>query len=150
MVFGMFKKVLKAGAKEIQADYSQNRDYLEAVCASAALVAAADGDIEDSERIKTVKIISAHPILSKFYTPAIIEQTADTMFKRAKDVSGRQMLARELDDIKTKENGKQMAEDVYLVALDVANADGEVEPQETEVLKKIANRLGVNASDFEF
>lgn len=150
MVFGMFKKVLKAGAKEIQADYSQNRDYLEAVCASAALVAAADGDIEDSERIKTVKIISAHPTLSKFYTPAVIEQTADTMFKRAKDVSGRQMLARELDDIKTLENGKQMAEDVYLIALDVAGADGEIEPQETEVLKKIANKLGVNASDFEF
>jgi tellurite resistance protein TerB len=150
MVFGMFKKVLKAGAKEIQADYSQNRDYLEAVCAASALVAAADGEIEDSERIKVVKVISNHPVLSKFYAPAIIEQTAETMFKRAKDVSGKQMLARELDDIKTKENGKQMAEDVYLIATDVAMADGELEPQEADVLKKIANRLGIDTSSFEF
>lgn len=149
-MFGALKRAFGAGAKEIAADYSENRDYLEAVCAAAALTAMADGEIEESERSKTVKVISQHPTLSKFYKPQDIEQTADTMFKRAKEASGRQLLARELDDIKGRPNGPQMAEDVYLVALDVAGADGEVEPAEEAVLKKIAARLGVDTAKFEF
>ncbi len=148
-MFNAFKKALKAGAKEVQADYSHNKDYLEAVCAAAALVANADGEIEDSERSKVERVLSSHPVLSKMYQQNIIAQTAETMFKRAKDASGRQALARELDDIKGRDDGK-MAEDVYLIALDVANADGELEPQEDAVLKKIAARLGVDPTRFEF
>lgn len=148
-MFGALKKAFKAGAKEVQADYSHNKDYLEAVCAAAALVANADGEIEDSERSKVERVLSSHPVLSKMYQPNIIAQTAETMFKRAKDASGRQALARELDDIKGRDDGK-MAEDVYLIALDVANADGELEPQEDAVLKKIAARLGVDPARFEF
>ncbi len=146
-MFGALKKAFKAGAKEVQADYSQNKDYLEAVCASAALVAFADGELEDSERSKVVRTISQHPVLGKMYQPNVIESTVETMFKRAKDHSGRQQLARELDDIKGREGS--MAEDVYLVALDVAHADGTLEPEEEAVLKKIAARLGVDASKFE-
>lgn len=149
-MFGALKKAFGAGAKEIQADYSQNRDYLEAVCAAAALVAMADGEIEDTERTKTVSVLINHPTLGKMYQQNVVEQTADAMFKRAKDSSGRQQLARELDDIKGRPDGPRMAEDVYLVAVDVSLADGEVEPQEAEVLKKIANRLGVDPSRFEF
>lgn len=149
-MFGALKKAFGAGAKEIQADYSQNRDYLEAVCAAAALVAMADGEIEDTERTKTVSVLTNHPTLGKMYQQNVIEQTADGMFKRAKDSSGRQQLARELDDIKGRPDAARMAEDVYLVAVDVSLADGEVEPQEADVLKKIANRLGVDPSRFEF
>jgi tellurite resistance protein len=148
-MFGALKKAFKAGAKEVAADYSQNKDYLEAVCAAAALVANADGEIEDAEKAKVAKVIGNHPVLSKFYKQNDIEQVSEQMFKRAKDASGRQQLARELDDIKWRDSG-QMAEDVYLVALDVANADGELEPEEEVVLKKIAGRLGVDASKFDF
>lgn len=149
-MFGALKKAFASGAKEIKADYSENKDFLEAVCAASALVAAADGDIEESERRKVVSIITNHSTLSKIYQQNVIEQTADTMFKRAKDSSGRQQLARELDDIKTRANGAQMAEDVYLIALDIANSDGEVEPEEEVVLKKIAARLGIDTSKFDF
>lgn len=143
------KKAFSAGAKEVAADYSQNKDYLEAVCAAAALVANADGEIEDSERSKVVRVLASHPVLGKMYQQGVIEQTAEVMFKRAKDASGRQSLARELDDIKGRDNG-QMAEDVYLVAVDVAHADGEIEPEEDVVLKKIASRLNVDPSKFDF
>lgn len=149
-MFGIMKKIVAAGGKEIKAEYSANKDFLEAVCAACALVAAADGDIEESEKRKVVSIITGHATLGKLYQQNVIEQTADVMFKRAKDVSGRQQLARELDDIKGRPDGVAMAEDVYLIALDIANADGEVEPQEDAVLKKIATRLGVDAGKFEF
>lgn len=149
-MFGMMKKILAAGGKEIKAEYGQNKDFLEAVCAACALVAAADGDIEESEKRKVVSIVTGHATLGKLYQQNVIEQTAETMFRRAKDVSGRNQLARELDDIKGRPDGATMAEDVYLIALDIANADGEIEPQEDVVLKKIATRLGVDASKFEF
>lgn len=149
-MFGMLKKTFGAAAKEVKAEYGENKDFLEAVCAASALVAAADGDIEESERRKVVSIISNHPTLSKLYQSNVIETTAETMFKRAKESSGRQQLARELDDIKSRPNGQGMAEDAYLVALDIANADGEIEPEEDAVLKKIAARLGIDTSKFEF
>lgn len=149
-MFGILKKTFSAATKEVKAEYGQNKDFLEAVLAASALVAAADGDIEESERRKVVSIIAGHPTLSKLYQGHIVEQTADVMFKRAKDMSGRQQLARELDDIKTREGGPQMAEDVYLIALDIAMSDGEMEPAEDAVLKKIAARLGVDASKFDF
>lgn len=149
-MFGVLKKALGAGAREVAAEYSENKDFLEAVCAGVALVAAADGDIEDTERHKAVKIVSAHATLSKLYKQSDIEQTLDTMLRRAKEASGRQQLARELDDIKGRPNGAQMAEDVYLIAVDIANADGEMEPEEEVVLKKLAARLGVDTSRFDF
>lgn len=149
-MFGALKKAFAAGATEVKAEYGQNKDFLEAVCAGVALVAAADGDIEDSERTKATRIITNHATLGKLYKQNDIEQCAEAMFRRAKDASGRAQLARELDDIKGRENGSQMAEDVYLVAVDIAAADGEVEPEEEAVLKKLANRLGVDPSRFEF
>jgi tellurite resistance protein TerB len=148
--FGALKKAVSSGAREVSAEYGQNKDFLEAVCAGCALVAFADGELEESERLKAVQIITTHSVLSKLYQRDIIEQTLDIMFKRAKDSSGRQALARELDDIKGKPNATQMAEDIYLIASDISMADGELEPQEEAVLKKIAARLGVDPSRFEF
>ncbi|MDF2621436.1 MAG: terB [Xanthobacteraceae bacterium] len=149
-MFGVLKRVAGAAAKEVQADYSGNRDYLEAVCAACALVAYADGQIEDAERAKVVRVLTGHASLGKMYDQRTIEQTAETMFKRAGDRSGRQALANELDDIRSRPNAGQMADDIYLIADDVAHADGELEPAEVEVLKKIAGRLGVDTSKFEF
>ncbi|OYZ97692.1 MAG: hypothetical protein B7X99_13660 [Rhizobiales bacterium 17-65-6] len=149
-MFGVLKKALGAGSREVAAAYGENKDFLEAVCAGVALVAAADGDIEENERQKAVRILTNHQDLSKLYKQPDIEQTLETMFRRAREASGRQQLAREIDDIKSRPNGAKMAEDVYLVALDIAYADGELEPAEEAVLKKLAARLGVDPSRFEF
>ena len=72
------------------------------------------------------------------------------MFKQAKDSSGRQLLAREIAEVKGRPNSQQMTEDVYLIAKDIALSDGELEPAEEEMLKKLANLLGVDPSRFEF
>lgn len=146
-MFKIFKNAFSAGAREVAAEYSKNKDYLEGVVSAVALVAYADGEIEESERRKITSMIVNHPTLGKLYKINDIEATVESFFKRAKDASGRQSLARELDDIKAN---KQMAEDVYLMAKDIASADGEIEPEEAKVLDKIANRLGVNPNDFEF
>ena len=150
-LFGALKKAVGAGAAasatELKARYSENKDFLEAVCAATALVAAADGEIEDSERGAVQRLIGGNEKISSIYKPHEITECAEKMLVLAKTHSGKQALARQLDDIK---GNATMCEDAYLVALDIAYADGELEPAEEGVLKKIASRLNVDASKFDF
>lgn len=149
-MFGFAKKIIKGAAREVSTDLGKNKDFLEACCAAAALVAAADGDIEESEKRKVVSLAMKNPTLGKLYNSSDIERTADEMFKRATDRSGRQALANELQDVKKLENAQEVADQVYLFALDISEADGEVEPEEKAVLAKIASLLGVDPGKFEF
>ena len=146
-IFSALKNVISSGVREINADYGKNTDFLEAVCGAAALVANADGSIDDTERSKAVSVISNHSTLKTLYKVDVIKSVLETAFGRAKDASGRQEIARSLE--KVKENSK-MSEDAYLVAVDIANADGKVGPEEETMLAKIASRLGVNAKDLDF
>ena len=142
-MFGAFRKAFKAGSKEISGEYSKNKDFLEATCAVVALVSFADGNLEKEEAEAAKKVIRNHGTLSKIYTSDDIEKTLEAMFAKAESYSGRIQLMRELDDVKSKEP-HTMAEDCYLVGLDIAHADGELEPAEADVLQKIAQRMGVD------
>lgn len=141
-MFGNFMNKLKGATNK----FAGRKDFLEAVCAAAALVAAADGEIEDSEIDATVKTISANPSLSAAFSTREIEMTAETMLKRAQaGRTGRMGLYKEIEDIA---GDAEMGETVYLTALDVSEPDGEIEPQEKDVLKKIAGLLKVNPDKF--
>lgn len=150
-MFGALKAALKAGAKasstELQAKYKENTDFLEAICAGVALVAAADGEIEDSEVGAVQRLVGGNEKIAAIYQPHQITDVSTKMLALAKTQSGKQSLARQLDDIK---GNAQMCEDVYLIAADIAMADGELEPAEAEVLKKIAKRLNIDTAKFEF
>lgn len=127
--------------------YAGKTDFLEAVCAAAALVSAADGEIEDAEVEATIKIVASNPGLSGAFSSRQIEQTAENMLKRAQaGRTGRMGLYKEIEDIA---NDPEMAETVYLTALDVSESDGEIEPEEKEVLAKIAQKLGVDPKKFD-
>lgn len=143
-----FKSVFAAGAKELSKEYGNSPIFLKGVCASCALVAWADGSLEKSEKDAAISVISNHSELSKLYDRPTIERTLAAALDHGTTATGKQELARDLDAIKAA--GGSMADDVYLVAVDVAGADGNVADQEKEVLKKIANRLGVDPSKFEF
>lgn len=149
-IFGAIKNALASGAREINKEYGSSPTFLNAVCASAALVANADGVIEDSERTKAISLVRNHTTLSKLYNGDVIETTIDRMLKLSKDRSGKQELARYLDAVHADPNSKAMCEDVYLVGADIAAADGSVGPEEEAVLKKIAERLGVDPGKFDF
>lgn len=132
------KEKLSGSIKKI----SGRTDFLEAVCASCALVASADGEISDSEIKMTTDIIKNNPTLSSAFKATQIEKCADTMLKRAQGGrSGRFGLYKEIEEISADAS---MAEIVYLAALDVAEADGKFEASEKKVLKEIANKLGIN------
>lgn len=127
--------------------YSGRKDFLEAVCAACALVSAADGEVEDEEVAQTIKGIASNPNLAGAFSSREIEATAEAMLKRAQGGRvGRAGLFKEIEDIAADHD---MAETVLLTALDVADSDGQVEPQEKEVLNKIAQKLGLNMANYD-
>lgn len=126
--------------------YSGRKDFLEAVCAAAALVAAADGDISDKEVDQTMKAVSSNASLSAAFKTSEIERIADSMLKRAQGGRvGRSGLYKELEDIS---HDHDMSETVLLSALDVADNDG-ISTEEKAVLSKVAQTLGLNLANYD-
>lgn len=135
MFASLKEKLLGLGNK-----FAGKTDFLEAVCAASALVAAADGDIEDSEVSACLDAIASNKIISEAFPPRQIENTAEKMIARAKGRVGKAGLMKEISEIRSN---SEMAEAVVLVALDVADQGG-ISDAELNVLKKIAAELDVD------
>lgn len=146
------KSALASGVKEINKDYGKSEDFLNGVAASCALVTYADGTAEDSEKKKAIEVLTGHTQLSKLYQRAQIENALNSALNHGQTASGKQELARQLDAVLNAPSGQQMAEDVYLVALDVAssNSNHKIGEDEQSVLDKLAKRLHVDPTKFEF
>lgn len=143
-MFGKLAEKLSGGINKM----AGRTDLLEGIAASCALVAAADGDIEDEEVVTTIDTLSTHPILSKAFKVSEIERVSDTMFRRAKGgASGRLGLLREIEEAKSKSKIEDL-EMLLVIAIDVSNSDGEMEPQERKVLTTIASKLGLNLNTY--
>ncbi|HBZ2425008.1 TPA: tellurite resistance TerB family protein [Klebsiella pneumoniae] len=135
--FGFAKKARKAAA---EVKKFEKRDLAQAVVNAAYLVAYADGECEASEKAKIEQVLRNQPAMAAFtseinsISAAIIGQL-DTNFK-----IGRRAALREIEDVK---HDTREAEDVMDVAVAIAEADGEVEPEERKVLEEIAAVLGL-------
>ena len=149
---GALKTAFTSGAKELSKEYGKTNSFLDAVCASCALIAYADGTCEESEKKKAMEVLTGHTQLSAIYQRNQIENALNSALSHAQTASGKQELAGQLDSVLTLPNGSQMAEDVYLVAVDVAssNSHHSVGEDEQRVLDKLAKRLSVDPSKFEF
>jgi tellurite resistance protein len=148
-ILGLAKSFFKEAGKELSKSYVDS-PFLAGVTASCALVANADGVIEPDERKAADEVITGHSELSKLFDRAKIQASLDAAFRHATTMSGKQELARALTAVRNTGN-QQMADDVYLVAADVANAGSDgLKPEETAVLKKIAEVLGVDTNKFVF
>lgn len=142
--FGALKDKLTKGFNKV----SGNKDFLEAVCAASALVAAADGSVDDEEIEAALNSIKSHPKLSEAFDSREIEKCAETMLKRVESGGrvGKMSLYKEIKDVKGDPEMKEM---VYLCALDVAHADGKVDEHEVKVLTRICNDLRLNPQDYD-
>ncbi|ARV77549.1 putative tellurite-resistance protein [Sinorhizobium phage phiM5] len=145
-MFGFGKKTQRKASAAIN-KFSGRLDFLQAVAAASALIAAADGDIEDAEVRATTKTIASNPGLASAFQLREIEQVSDQMLKRAQaGRSGKLGLWKEVEDVASD---PEMAEVIYVTALDIAESDGEIEPAEQSVLDKLAQVLGVDPRKFE-
>lgn len=150
--FKALKDAFASGAKEINKEYGKTEDFLSAVCASCTLVAYADGTLEDSEKKKIIEVLTGHTQLSSLYQRAQIENAINSALTHGTTASGKQELARALDRVLTLSNARDMSDDVYLVAVDVASSNSHhtVGEDEQRVLDKLATRLHVDPTKFEF
>ncbi|MCG7492405.1 tellurite resistance TerB family protein [Thalassobius sp. Cn5-15] len=142
-MFGKLKEKLSGGAKRM----SGRTDLLEAVCASAALVAAADGDIDDIEIEATANAVTANKVLKDSFSTREIEACIDSMLARAQGRRvGKIGLWKEIEDVAGNHEDSEI---VLLTAMDIADADGEVDPAEIKVLEKLADKLSLKLSDYD-
>ncbi len=145
-MFGFMKKVKGAGAdlatKSIKAG---NKDLMEAMVCSAALMAFADGELEEAEVVKIQAILDGSKALEAFGVE--VGQAFDKQCKvlEASYRMGRLTVMREIEDCKSN---KEDAEMVLIMAIEVAFADGEMEPAEEKELNAIAAKLGLRLTDY--
>jgi len=146
-MFGMWKEKLGNAVSRL----SGKTDLLEGIAAGAILVSAADGEIESEEIAVLIEALCANETLAKAFTDTQITGVVDKMVKKASPnaagkigMVGKIALEREIAEVK----GKSSSDDIELmlaVLVDVASADGEVEPAEKAVVNKIAAKLGFGA-----
>jgi len=145
-MFGMFKK-LKGASAEIanKSVKAENKDLMEAAVGAVTLIAYADGELEDSE------ITAINNLLSTTKQLAVFGNEVNTEFDRlcTRFESGYRMgrleVMKEIADVK---GNKEEAEIVLVIAIEVAFADGELEPEEQKELEVIAGKLGLRLSDY--
>lgn len=141
-MFGFGKKVSKVKA---EVKKMENRDLLEAVVGGCLLVAAADGDIEDTEVKAIDSLLRTNKNLEHFGSE--ISELVNRYSERLR--SGyrvaRAEILREIEDIKGDASQK---EDVLLNMLTIAEADGEIEEKEHKELETVAQRLGLRLADY--
>ncbi|QVW56150.1 hypothetical protein pEaSNUABM6_00006 [Erwinia phage pEa_SNUABM_6] len=137
-MFGMFKKRANRAVTDIKK--FEKRDLAQAVVNAAYLVAYADGELEASEKAKIEQVLRANPVLANFQGE--LNQIAATIIAQLEaDIGiGRRAALREISDVK---GDQRECEDVLDVAIAIAKADGEIEPEEEAVLKQIAEALGL-------
>ncbi|ANZ49924.1 putative terB [Erwinia phage vB_EamM_Parshik] len=137
-MFGLFKKRANRAMSEIKK--FDKRDLAEAVVNAAYLIAYADGELESSEKSKIDQVLRANPVLSNFQSELnTIASTIIAQLEADIDI-GRRAALRQIADVK---GDQRECEDVLDVATAIARADGEIEPAEVEMLKQIAEALGL-------
>lgn len=142
-MFGMFKKKAKAIASETKK--LENRDQLEATIAGAIYLAYADGELEDAELVALQATIENNDKLSHFGSEigTTIDKFVNIM--KAGATLGRVKVMKEIKDCKADEDAKI---EIFATLIDIAQADGEVEPAELDALKLIGREMGVSLSMF--
>ena len=134
----------KSGQARAAVSKLANRDLMEVVVYGSMYGAAADGELEESELSKIETILSNNPALQGF--GAELSNTIDrakTDFKSGARIL-RQNAEKELGD---PAHAPAEALTVLNVMLTVAEADGEIEPQEMTALERSAKLLGLNLKD---
>ncbi len=111
-------------------------DYHTALVYTMVLVSAADGEMTDKELIRIGETIEYLPIFAD-YDDSQLTKTAAAC---ADILSGADGLERALDQILTGLPAK-LAETAYVLACDVAAADGKVKQEESRLLEMLRDRL---------
>ena len=144
-LFGKLKGAVSGSANK----FAGRTDFLEAVAASAAYIATADGSASDVEMEETLKVVMSLPELTAGFNDRQISDAVATMFKRAEGgLVGRMKLLNELDDVKKDANAGDMCEVILVTAIQIAAADDDIGEKEMAAMEKVAMRLGLKLDKY--
>lgn len=119
-----------------------NKDVREAMMASCALVAYADGEVSDDEIEQTLAQIAGSAQLADCQD----EAKADFMkYVNQLETTGRMGKAeimKEIADLANDTNDENKVR-VVLIGIEVADAEGGIDADELKVIKQIATKLGI-------
>lgn len=114
------------------------KEFMEAIAAGCALIAAADGEVEEKEKKKFGRYLDVSPVLKHFDKRKI-----HSKFNEFCD-------GLEFSDVEAWKEVHQTPADqrqtVFNVMVAVAGSDGEIEPAEEKILRKLANDWGIDTS----
>jgi len=149
MSFGNFMNELKEKASELknEALKFKNKNFLQAAMAGSALLALADGVISADEKKKMLKFIENYEPLSVFKTPDIINTFSDFVTQLEFDADlGEAKAFEALAKMKSNDAAGRL---IMRLVIAIGASDGDFDEDEKVMARRIANELGVNASEFE-
>jgi len=125
----------------------KNRGFMEAVVNGCALVAAADGSIDATEKQKMAGFIERADELKHFEMREVIEvfQKAASDFEFDHAI-GKASALKVIGKIKTNEEQSRL---LVRVVCAIGAADGDFDAEEKSMVTEIARELGLNPADFD-
>ncbi|GED71959.1 tellurite resistance TerB [Brevibacillus reuszeri] len=144
--FTNWLKSTKVGLQD-QVKKFQNRDFLDAVVAGCALVAAADGSIDSSEKQKMAAYIGRSEELKVFNMNDVIARFNHFVSGFEFDHGVGKMEA--LKVIGKYKNNSDAARIVVSVCCAIGAADGHFDEQEKSVVREICAVVNLNPAEFQ-
>lgn len=144
---GLLGKLFGKSGRKAAAEVKKftNKDLMEACIGGSLLVAYANGVCDESELKSLERQIAANPAFEGYGTE--INKTM-TRFISQLDAGfrvGKMHIMREIGDCT---NDPMEAEEIMVTCITIAEADGNIDSDEINILRDIANKLGVNLRDF--
>jgi tellurite resistance protein TerB len=124
----------------------KNKDFMEAIVDSCAIIAAADGSIDAVEKQKMAGFLQVSEELKHFDMSAVIERFNKTAgnFEFDADI-GKAEALKAIGRLKGKDEQARM---IVRVACAIGSSDGDFDEKEQSVAAEIARELGLNPADF--
>lgn len=124
----------------------KNKDLMDAIVAGCAIVAAADGKIEASEKQKMAGYLGRSNELKVFNMSEVIERFDHFTGNMEWDVMvGKQEALRSISKFKSK---PEVARIIVGVCCAIGAADGDFDDQEKAVVREICGVLGLTPGEF--
>lgn len=143
----MLGKFFRKKKEEAQQAISkiENKDLMEAIVAASVLVANANKTFSNEGMLKLQGIIEVNPSLKHLQSE--IGATVDRYCEmyEASSRLARSKLMKEIEDLKADPEQK---EEAFIIAIEIADADGNIDEAEMKVLNEIGKLLGLNAEKY--
>lgn len=144
---------LKSKAQELNAQLAtktsqfQNKEFANGSMAMCALVAAADGTIDPTERHKTAALIASNQSLSHFPPTELQDKFNWYCDKLSGDFEfGKVEATATIGKLKSK---PEQARAVIQIGIIIGGADGTFDDHEKAVVRNACHAVGINPSEFE-